>query len=352
MNKILVFLLTLLSCLFANSQELLNTSRYQLANIGLGSTVFMEDPLKSMEVAADNKVDRRFRLELVYDRNTHTDIVGSTNWRLTMNFKNTVTLQEEPLVVEFTPSGTSRYSSWADFKTTGQPLDYNMTWSVTQMVIEKYNGSAWVTATLSDIPIADIHLEAMAFNDRIVKLSTIAPKLSITNGNELNWTPVEGAVEYDVEWVFIHELDQFIYTTAQSPFDFKQGVRITTYKHRHVLDLVYPKGTLYFRVRPRGYVFRTGNKEVYSYNSWSYEKKSGSGNMSLTITADYEGKKNWQYNVAYAQNGLSSSSITYYDGSLRARQQLSQQKSTGQLLATASLYDYEGRSSVQYGYSF
>src|SRR5687768_11355112 len=107
MNKILVFLLALLSCLFANSQELLNTSRYQLSNIGLGSTIFMEDPLKPMEVAADNKVDRRFRLELVYDRNTHTDIVGSTNWRLTMNFKNTITLQEEPLVVEFTPTGTS-----------------------------------------------------------------------------------------------------------------------------------------------------------------------------------------------------------------------------------------------------
>jgi hypothetical protein len=347
MKKILVFSLTLLSCLFANSQELLTTSRYQLANIGLGSTIFMEDPLKPMEVAADNKVDRRFRLELVYDRNTHSDIVGSTNWRLTMNFKNTVTLQEEPLVVEFTPSGTSRYSSWADFKTTGQPLDYNMTWSVTQMVIEKYNGSAWVTATLSDIPIADIHLEAMAFNDRIVKLSTIAPKLSITNGNELNWTPVEGAVEYDVEWVFIHELDQFTYSTAQSPFDFKQGVRITTYKHQHILDIVYPKGTLYFRVRPRGYVFRTGGKEVYSYNSWSYAQKSGSGNMSLAITTDYEGKKNWQYKVAYAQNGLSSSLITYFDGSLRERQKLTQQKSTGQVVAGASLYDYEGRSSVQ-----
>lgn len=347
MNKILVFSLAILSCLFANSQELLTTSRYQLANIGLGSTIFMEDPLKPMEVPADNKVDRRFRLELVYDRNTHTDIVGSTNWRLTMNFKNTVTLQEEPLVVEFTPSGTARYSSWADFKTTGQSFDYNMTWSVTQMVIEKYNGSSWVTATLSDLPIADIHLEAMVFNDRIVKLSTAVPKLSITNGNELNWTSVEGAVEYDVEWVFIHELDQFTYTTAQSPFDFKQGVRITTYKHQHVLDLVYPKGTLYFRVRPRGYVFRTGNNEVYSYGPWSYIKKSGSGNMSLAITADYEGKKNWQYAVVYAENGLSVSSMTYFDGSLRARQQLSQQKSTGQVVAAASLYDYEGRSSVE-----
>ncbi len=347
MKKILIFSIAILSCLFVNSQELLSTSRYQLANIGLGSAIFMEDPLKPMEVSADNKIDRRFRLELVYDRNTHTDIVGSTNWRLTMNFKNTITSQEESLVVEFTPNGTSRYSSWADFKTTGQPLDYNMTWSVTQMVIEKYNGSSWVSATLSDIPMTDIHLEAMVLNDRIVKLSTAAPKLSITNGNELNWTPIDGAVEYDVEWVFIHELDQFTYTTAQSPFDFKQGVRITTYKHQYKIDLVYPKGTLYFRVRPRGYVFRTGNKEVYSYNTWSYAKKSGSGNMSLAITTNFEEKKTWQYNVVYAENGMSKSSLIYFDGSLRARQELSLQKSTGQITAISSLYDYEGRSTVK-----
>lgn len=347
MNKILVFSIAFISCLFANSQELLSTSRYQLSNIGLGSTIFMEDPLKPMEVAANNKVDRRFRLELIYDRNTHSDIIGATNWRLTMNFKNTVTLQEEPLVIEFTPTGTSRYSSWADFKTTGQPLDYNMTWSVTQMVIEKYNGSSWVTTTLSDLPIADIHLEAMVFNDRIVQLSNVAPKLSITNGNELNWTPVDGAVEYDVEWVFIHELDQFTYTTAQSPFDFKQSVRISTYKHQYKLDLIYPKGTLYFRVRPRGYFFRNGSREIYSYGAWSYAKKSGSGNLSLAITTNFEEKKNWMYQVAYAQNGLSNSLITYYDGSLRARQKLTQQKSTGQVVAEASLYDYEGRSSVQ-----
>ncbi|MNU71523.1 RHS Repeat protein [compost metagenome] len=350
MNKILLFSLSILCCLFANTQELLTSSRYPLSGVGLGSTVFMEDPLKPMEVSGTHNVDRRFRLELVYNRNTHSDIVGSTNWRLTMNFKNTITSQEESLTIEFTPSGTSRYASWADFKTTGQPLDYNMTWSVTQMTIEKYNSgsSSWVSATIADLPLSDIHLEAQVFNDRIVKLSNTGPKLSVLNGNQLSWTHVEGGIEYDVEWVFIHESDQFTYTTAQSPFDFREPVRITTYKHSHLLDLVYPKGTLYFRVRARGYVFKgASNKEVYSNGSWSYAKKTGSGNMSLVITADFEGKKTWQYAVSYAENGLSSSSMTYYDGSLRARQQLIQHKSTGYVLASSSSYDYEGRSSVQ-----
>ncbi|MNJ84259.1 hypothetical protein D3C87_17080 [compost metagenome] len=350
MNKILLFSLSILCCLFANTQELLTSSRYPLSGVGLGSTIFMEDPLKPMEVSGSHNVDRRFRLELVYNRNTHSDIVGSTNWRLTMTVKNIQTSQEEPLTVEFTPSGTSRYVSWADFKTTGQALDYNMTWSVTQMVIEKYSSgsSSWVSATIADLPLADIHLEAQVFNDRIVKLSNTGPKLSILNGNQLSWTHVDGGIEYDVEWVFIHESDQFTYSTAQSPFDFREPVRITTFRHSHLLDLVYPKGTLYFRVRARGYVFKgASNKEVYSNGSWSYAKKTGSGNMSLAITTDFESKKTWLYNVVYSDNGLAQSSMTYYDGSLRERQQLTQQKSTGQVVAEASLYDYEGRPSVQ-----
>lgn len=350
MKKLLILILVSLYSHLVSSQELLTTSNYPFANIGVGSTILAEDPLTSAGSGVNFNLDRRFRLELVYNRNSHSDLINSTKWRLTVTVMNTQTSQQESLVIDFSPSGAANYSAWADFKSSTLAA-YTMTWRITGINVEKNISNSWVPGTVSDLPIADIHMEAMVFNDRIVEMSSTAlPKMSITNGNQLNWDHVTGAVEYDVEWVHIDLQDQFTYSasTPQGPFEFKEPVRITTYKHQHVLDLVYPKGTIYYRVRAKGHFFRvSGVKEVYYYGSWSYGKKSGAGNMSLAISTNFEGKKNWQYQVGYSENGLSASTMTYYDGSLRARQQLSQQKSTGQIVAASSLYDYEGRSTVQ-----
>ncbi|WP_300663074.1 RHS repeat-associated core domain-containing protein [Fluviicola sp.] len=347
MKQLVIIILLSLTGLLSWGQELLTTSNYPLTSIGVGSNILAEDPLISAGSGVLFNVDRRFRLELVYNRNSHSDLVNAPKWRLTLTVKNTTTSQEENLMIDFTPDGTANYAAWADFKS-ALPADNKMTWNITNMVIQKHNGTSWIAGTVSDLPLTDIHLEAMVFNDRIVELDFMtAPKLSIANTNQLNWSHITGAIEYDVEWVFIGEYDNFAYGTDQSPFDFKEPVRITTYKHSHTIDLVYPKGIIYFRIRPRGYFFKTGsNKEIYTYGNWFYAKKTG-GNMSLAITTDFEGKKNWQYTVAYAENGLSASTMTYFDGSLRARQQLMQQKSTGEVVAAATLYDYEGRSSVQ-----
>ena len=341
MIKYCLFLL-LLFPVVSRAQELITSAYYPFAALAVNSEMTLADPMAlDQSPGTDYKVERRFRMELVYNRNNHTDRVIATKWKLTVTVQNTVSLQSESLVLEFTPSGDAIYTAWADF--TGNVTSMN--WKVTSITVQGYGGG---TPTLSDLPLQDIHMEAMVFNDRLVNLSTTASKLSL-NSNILSWDYVPGAVEYDVEWVFIGEDDDFTYNSGapQAPFDFKEPVRITTFRHHHELDLIYPKGDLYFRVRPKGYQFRTGNKEVYYNGNWSYAKKSGSGNMTLAITSDFEELKNWSYTVAYAENGMSMSQITYYDGSLRARQQLTRMKSTGQVVAAGSLYDYEGRQTVQ-----
>ena len=325
-------------------QEMLTSSRYEMSGLGAGSDLVVSDPMLQMETpSSDYKVDRRFRLELEYNRNTHSDRMDALHWTLSVVVKNLVTTQQETLLLDFSPTGEGKYSSWADFTGTGS----SMSWQIQSVTVQKYVGGSLVSGSLSELPLQDIHIEAMVFNDRFVNLSSTLPKMSI-NGNELSWDYVLGGVEYDVEWVFINDLDNFVYNSLvpSGPFDFKEGVRITTYKHSHKLDLIYPKGTLYFRVRAKGYQFKTGSKEVYYSGKWSYGKKVGTGNMSYVISSDFEGLKNWQYSVSYAENGQSKSSITYYDGSLRARQQLSQLSTGGEVVAGASLYDYEGRQSV------
>jgi|GEM_PF-3435288 len=349
--------LFLLICAFfllavpATAQSLLMSNQYPLVDLQNGDEVKIADPQYAEEIipatAANYKSSRRFRVELNYNRNNHSDRVDATPWQLFVTVTSTTTAQIEVLKVEYSAGLSAAYSGWADFS--GSPS--RMEWKVSAITPKKWSGSAWIDGTLADVPLADIHLETMVFNERIVDMSSSPLPRMEYNSSVISWDYVPGAVEYDVEWVFIQAGDPFTYSASspEEPFSFKEPVRITTYKHSHQIDRIFPEGKLYFRIRAKGYFFKPGNRENYYHGAWSYLRKGTGSSLLLpvTISADFEGRKNWQYTVAYAENGMSKSTITYFDGSLRARQQLSQLKSTGQVVASGTLYDYEGREAVQ-----
>lgn len=348
LQHILTFCMVFLAAATANGQELLTTSRYEMSWLSAGSLLTVTDPLNAEEILAPTnyKTDRRYRAELTYNRNSHSDRNNAIQWKLEVVVKNMTTLQQETLTIESTQALSATYGSWADFS----GLDPSMQLSIISVTPTKFVSSSWVSATMSELPVQDIHMELMVFNDRIVNMNPAGcAKMSLT-GNELAWDYVAGAVEYDVEWVFISYYDQFTYNSGnpQGPFDFKEPARITTYKHSQKLDLIYPQGTIYFRIRPKGYQFKASSaQEVYYAGNWCYLKKSGSGTMSYYNATNYEGLKNWQYVVSYAENGMSKSVVTYYDGTLRARQQLTRMNTTQEVVAAGSLYDHEGRPVVQ-----
>lgn len=341
------------------SQEVTNAAMYNFSSIAVGSSIQVTDPLSVEEFASSvfYKQDRKFRVELFYNRNNHTDKMNGTYWKMDVTVvSNTTPSQTEVLSLEFS-SSTGNYSSWADFTCPlGTPNASTMNWNVSTIVMNKWVSGAWqVTTNTADLPINDIHIEAMALNDRLTMIdpTNSSSKISLDQTlSEISWDYVKGAIEYDVEWVFIddNDLTNFTYNAGvpSGPFDFKQPVRITTFKHHHQLDLVYPKGTIYLRVRPKGYFAKTiaGDKEIYYSGNWSYLSKSG-GNAIVPIATDFEGLKNWSYTVAYAENGLSKGSVTYFDGTYREREKLTKMKSTGQVIAEGSVYDSEGREAIQ-----
>lgn len=346
----------LISCILSSflvnysySQELVTSAHYEMNTIGAGSELFVSDPLQIEEAlqSALYKVDRRFRVELIYNRNHHTDQIDGLEWQLSIQVKESVSGQIETLLLEFNQedNGLGIYSGWADFESN----DYSMNWRVLSVTPMKKDLGNWIPAVITELPIEDIHMECLVINDRIVELDESVCAGMELEGERLTWQAIRGGVEYDVEWVFIDDLDNFSYSASQpeGPFEFKEAVRITTYKHSHQLDLIYPKGTVYFRIRPRGYFFRSGGHEVYYTGNWCYTTKSGNGNLSWYNSSNYEGKKTWQYSVAFAENGLSKSTIAYYDGTMRARQQVSRMNSTKQVVAAGTVYDHEGRKSVQ-----
>lgn len=345
-------LVLLCSMGYAHSQELKAISKYEFTEIYNGGELYVSDPMASdQSPSASHKIERRFRIELHYNRKNQTDVSGGTDWRLSMTIQNLLTLQSETVTIESSYNNPGIYSAWVDYLADDPALDNEMTWRITDITMQKYNGAGWVSATFAELPSEDIHLECVVFNDRIVELDDAAAVKMTLDGEELSWDFVRGAVEYDVEWVFIDYYDPFTYNAQnpEEPFEFKEPVRITTYKHSHTVDMVFPKGTIYFRVRPKGYFFRGSElKHAFYYSGdWFYGKKDDSGNLFYYNSTDHEGLKNWQYTVGYAENGMSKSAIAYYDGSLRPRQQLTKMKSTDQTVAAGSVYDYEGRQAVQ-----
>jgi RHS repeat-associated protein len=167
----------------------------------------------------------------------------------------------------------------------------------------------------------------------------------------LTWDYLEGAEEYDVEWVYIDsEDDHSVYhpfTTDEDPFLYKEATRITTSAQHYEVPLTYPSGILYFRVRAVGrYITAGSNYTHVQPGEWSYRPSSVSSALSYTISTDFEQTKNWQYTIAFAEDGKRKQVMTYYDGSLRARQAAVDVTTDATVLVGETKYDYEGRPVV------
>lgn len=187
-----------------------------------------------------------------------------------------------------------------------------------------------------------------------------------------HWSFIQGAEEYDFEWVWIddysQEHDDIAALTGaaydyEMPFKLKEPSRVRTWKTHHVLDKTYSTGTLYFRVRPVSKYLASSNGgiiEQVKLGRWSYfsslsnfDPETGAYNTNdvvkyvITSANRFEWNKNWSYSVAFAEDGKNVSSVTFYDGSQRARQNLSYNSTDDITLIGESKYDYEGRQTVR-----
>ena|GEM_PF-1480826 len=157
----------------------------------------------------------------------------------------------------------------------------------------------------------------------------------------LSWTTAAQRVkEFDLEWVFIEEHEDFTGTTADQAFAFKEPVRVATNKLSYEMQVYYPNGRLWYRIRAIG--------ENPSYpghrinGNWFYSPCA-----SVTI-ANHEANKNWQAQTVYSEEGKYKKIMTYFDGTLRQRQSLTNlsQKEVTNTLVGETYYDFEGRSSL------
>ncbi|WP_375563409.1 LamG-like jellyroll fold domain-containing protein (plasmid) [Bernardetia sp. OM2101] len=163
---------------------------------------------------------------------------------------------------------------------------------------------------------------------------------------QLVWDYLPGAEEYDLEWVYIDKYSNFSTAypnpTKEDPFSYQEPTRITTTDQHFILEMNYPQGVVYFRVRGVGHY--EDYPEQPRYTKWHYGIENP---VKFEINEAYEGKKIWQSVTTYAEEGKYKKVISYLDGSMRSRQVVTHLNTDNLALVAETRYDYEGRGVVQ-----
>ncbi|HTJ48126.1 MAG TPA: hypothetical protein VL443_01635 [Cyclobacteriaceae bacterium] len=197
------------------------------------------------------------------------------------------------------------------------------------------------------VPLENIYLKVLlhkSISDVFNPTSSLDLDCAYTDHKtQLSWKytdsnySCDAVIAHDIEWVFIDNYDAFTGTTAVDAFNFTEPIRITTDSSVHYTHQVYyPDGRIWYRIRAVGTNPQyPGHRLV---GQWFYS-------AAIPIT-NQQGDLNWQQQTVFAEEGKYKKVISYFDGSLRQRQVLTNLSSEHLTLVGESLYDFEGRQAA------
>lgn len=155
----------------------------------------------------------------------------------------------------------------------------------------------------------------------------------------ISWNYLLGAEEYELEWVFVDEYSVIQPTTVASAFQLFEPVRVTLKNNYFDFDMIYPTGNIYYRVRGVGKYIGTDYRKT---GEWLYAELDDVFSISTNVFAD----KNMSCSIIYAEDGKNKKEVSYYDGTLRNRQNQTKLSTNDVSIVQETKYDYEGRPVV------
>ncbi|MFH1320488.1 MAG: RHS repeat-associated core domain-containing protein, partial [Bacteroidota bacterium] len=197
--------------------------------------------------------------------------------------------------------------------------------------------------------------------DQIIVNTQIDPNSATI---DINWTSVDWASFYELEWVFVDDYEDNPQGTEipddQLKYTFKhKATRIRTNTNYYNIPVIFKRGYVIFRVR--GVAMRKGSSYQYLYGDWSlddnYDKDTRYGintidmlpqdaYKKIDLTNAHESPKSWSYKVRLNEDGRSFHNITYFDGLLKPRQQVTRQSADSAALVQEWIYDHAGREAI------
>lgn len=161
---------------------------------------------------------------------------------------------------------------------------------------------------------------------------------------KIDWDPVVGAVEYDLEWTWVDD-----YPGAAPHYDLdRNSTRITTDKDFYRVPLLYDKGYIIYRVRAVGR--DQDHPAVRVHTVWLGPTPTGpvidADDFAIPVVS-HQAQKNWQVTTTYAEEGKHKEVITYADGTLHPRQTVTRSNSLMVPIIGETIYDVVGRPAIE-----
>ncbi len=178
-------------------------------------------------------------------------------------------------------------------------------------------------------------------------LESLTLKNVPTNQLQLNWPLTQGAEEYDLEWTTVDNANNEAFNNGFFPDKlFKNNAtRITTSDNKYLISLIY--NTQYVAVRLRQVHYN--ELGIRQEGTWDYNKLVNNvpekAHWEL-ISQAHESNLNWQYSASFAEEGKKKEVVSYFDGTLRARQTTTLNNSDAVSVVQENVYDEFGRPAA------
>lgn len=327
-------------------------------DLAVGKTLRLVDLSYYREMADADKREglRSPKVRLFYSRDQRTDVATNGHWKLRVDYTlyptSTLGNQESgSLEVVFDPVH-SVYEALIPHQMETHDVKLEITGLLYSVSTD--GGQTYGIGTAADVP-NDVVLELIMDTEYYEEIDPLAnyPKVYYdATDQKIRWSYVQGAEEYEVEWVYVDAQDaaSASIAAASDAFEFKAGTRIRTSKNNFELDPHYGEGVLYFRARSLSRFVEDvtdGNYERVYYSAWNSTDASGT-NAQFAIAAGsiWEKGKNWQVMHTFAEDGLHQTGMSYLDGSMRSRQALTRLNTQQEIVVNESKFDSEGRAAV------
>ncbi|WPV63875.1 RHS repeat-associated core domain-containing protein [Chitinophaga sp. LS1] len=184
----------------------------------------------------------------------------------------------------------------------------------------------------------------LACTDAVTSVSNNGAQLVDTSDElTVQWSAVEGADAYDLEWTHIDSTALFRYGT---PLDTEavfrnNATRVTITGTSYNIPLMFDEpGIIFYRVRS----VQERSNNVRMETVWSSKYSAGFGKYGYS---GHERSLNWQSAISFAEEGKRKVVVNYYDGSLHSRQTVTKDNSTNTAIVAETMYDYQGRPAIQ-----
>jgi len=258
----------------------------------------------------------RIAVRLIYTREARSDLEDS-EWSYTVPY--TVNGEEFELTLRMSQSGQPVYESVRLHKADAGVFEIKL-----GTILADQSAPTDIELVLEQI---DPPLKEFKVNEK--------PRLTLGSGGILSWNPIEGANSYEVQWAFI-ALDDG--AGERTPFKNRPTGTVEVVQPQVNLDLGYPAGKLYVRVRSLG---SFPDSETVRYGAWSNPVVH---EVSVATAVDVE--RNWWRTTNFDNQGTRRTVLRHYDSLLRQRQEVISSHPDGVTRVSVTVLDDEGRSAL------